>query len=208
MNNKLEELASSEEIFLKAEKIGNKFNLHLDQIGELDRRIKMVIMREAKSADFVKDIMKSLEIDKGIAIQITEEVNTEVFEVIKDKLQEAGVNESNMISIEEAGGFVIERPKIEDEPNIKHSDSAMILNQLENPSGSTNNSNKIEEHVDPLIDHLLSSPSSNNIEEISTQTNKVEPPVNLPREPEEEKPLVNEQKPVTKGSDPYRESTL
>jgi hypothetical protein len=120
----LKELASSPDLYIQSEKVGNKFNLHIDQIGELDAEIRDVLDGFSKSSDFVKHIMERLEIDRGTAEKITEEVNKEVFGSIREQLQkmQSDIKDDNavvdeqitikpqqsMADLERVGGFTIE----------------------------------------------------------------------------------------------------
>lgn len=99
----LKELARSPDLYIQSEKIGNKFNLHIDQIGELDAEIRDVLGGYSKSSDFIKHIMERLEIDRITADKITEEVNKEVFSSIREqlqKMQDETIGESDGIADE------------------------------------------------------------------------------------------------------------
>jgi hypothetical protein len=120
----LKELARSPELYTQSEKIGDEFDLHINQIGELDAEIRDVLSGYSKSSDFIKHIMERLEIDRGTADKITGEVNKEVFGSIKEQLQkmqsEAGEdggiadekitskNQQDISDLERVGGFNIE----------------------------------------------------------------------------------------------------
>jgi hypothetical protein len=120
----LKELANSPDLYLQSEKVGKKFDLHIDQIGELDAEIRDVLDGFSKSSDFIKHIMERLEIDRVTADKITEEVNKEVFSSIRDQLQkmQSGIKDENAVvdeqitiktqqniaDLERVGGFTIE----------------------------------------------------------------------------------------------------
>jgi hypothetical protein len=176
MNNippEFQNLALSAELYDQSEKIGNKFNLHIDQIGELDAEIRDILMGSAKSEDFVKDLRERLEIDESKAKEITEEVNKEVFQAIKGLLQSQAspVNSSNTVndtaSFEQAGNLSVEKQERDDNrpeapvpTDLENKDH--ILDSIENPEpGNEKISRKQEQtYTEPLMDHLLQNPSA------------------------------------------------
>ena len=67
----IKRLAFSPEIYKQTEKIGDMFNLHIDQIGELDAEITDIFMGKSESKKFVEHIITRLEIDRKLANQIS-----------------------------------------------------------------------------------------------------------------------------------------
>ena len=131
----MKKLAKDPQLYDVVEKIATKFDLMLDQAGELDAEIRRVLLGMSKAADFPKNIEGLLEIKFDVAQQITEEVNKEIFQVIKAKLQaETPVDTSNS-DLEKVGGFTIEE------------ESAPLHQPV------------VETHTEPLVDHLLSKPT-------------------------------------------------
>jgi hypothetical protein len=129
------DLAESAELYDQSEKVGNKFGLMIDQIGELDAEIRGVLLGLFKPTDFPQHLVERLEIKLDVAQQITEEVNKEIFQVIKAKLQaETPVDNSNA-DLEKIGDFTIEE------------ESAPLHQPV------------VETHTEPLVDHLLSRPT-------------------------------------------------
>jgi len=128
----LVELATSPIIYKACERIGEKFGLHLDQMGELDSLIADVLVGNSKSADFVENVEKSLNVSREKASDITTEVNKEVFEVIKSQMQ-AQKSDDTVSAIERAGGFSVEKPDI----------------------AANDTADSEPAHVEPLTDHLL-----------------------------------------------------
>src|SRR5690348_837509 len=86
------ELARSAELYDTVEKIGATFDLHIDQIGELDAEIRDILEGSSQSADFSKHVAERLEIDRSLAEKITLAVNKEIFGAIKSKLQSMTTN--------------------------------------------------------------------------------------------------------------------
>jgi hypothetical protein len=167
------QLAQSAELYDQSEKIGEKFGLHIDQIGELDAEIRDVLEGASNSKDFVEHIAERLEIDKGRAIEITEEVNKEVFQAIRSLLQNQTEEENSAqqqqstASFEKAGDLSIEqqgrddnRPGSPAPTDLEQKDH--ILDSIENPQpGNEKISRKYEQtYVEPMMDHLLSTPAA------------------------------------------------
>jgi len=133
--SQFKKLAESAELYDQSEKVGGKFGLLIDQIGELDAEIRGVLLGIFKPADFPHHLVERLEIKLDVAQQITEEVNKEIFQVIKAQLQaETPPNTSNS-DLEKIGGFTIE----EESAPLHHPEP--------------------ETHTEPLVDHLLSRPT-------------------------------------------------
>ena len=180
MNNiptQLKILADSSELYEKSEKIGEMFNLHINQVGELDAEIRDILDGFSKSADFVKHIMSRLEIDRATADKIATEINKEVFVSIREQLQamqadvvdeEAAAEEKALIKnkrsisdLEQLGGFTIEPQPGAGDTGISHIEGKeRLINGIENPAPveirgvASENVSKTE----PLVDHLLSGP--------------------------------------------------
>lgn len=130
----MKDLALSPEIFDACEKIGNKFSLHIDQIGELDAQIREILLGQAKSSELTRDLQKYLEIDQKLANQIAEEVNKEIFATIKSNLQSRSETNQPLSSLERVGGFSVEKEVVETEnSDVTEADRGEILAGLENP---------------------------------------------------------------------------
>jgi hypothetical protein len=206
------EITKSAELFDKAEAIGNKFNLNINQVGELDAEIRDVIRGVSKSSDFIDHIIERLEIDKDTANKIVEEVNKEVFQVIKNFMQTnteksspTNINYSkptnnsvtapikDISSIEQAGNFSLEKEQ-ESNQNLENPGSpAQILSTIEDKGTYT----------EPLIDHLLANPvaqaGSQPIKTLPSEQKSAPPPLNQLEKPTNPRPRT--------GNDPYLEPT-
>ena len=144
------------------EMTGNKFGLHIDQIGDLDAAIRNILLGQLKSSDFTSHIMTNLEIDRAKAEQITSFMNTELFAAIKSELQAKTSPEPLtpvVISpLERAGNFSIE-PEIPRAP-IGKIDRASILSHIEGPTVPAGADSDETAHYEPLVDQLLNGPTS------------------------------------------------
>lgn len=219
----LKGLAGSPEIFVACEKIGREFDLHIDQVGELDAQIRQILLGNAQSKEFAKDIQEYLEIDAAVAEKIVEKVNQDVFQVIKDKLKggDPAVSHDNS-PLEQAGGFSIE-PTGENgdgdrkegmkegldmsSASVRPVDREKILASVENPipTKGVPMRKELEMYAEPLVDSLLANPTGNVEKKI------VQAPENLPIIEEKSPPrasLPAEKPAVMKkpsGPDLYRE---
>ncbi len=71
------------------QQIGNKFTLHIDQIGALETSIVNVILDAASGDDLVSNITEALTVDEEKAAAIATEVNTLIFDKIRHSMQQA-----------------------------------------------------------------------------------------------------------------------
>lgn len=169
VNEQIKKVAFSDEIYQKIIKVGNKNSLMIDQVGELAAEIRDVIMGIRSSKNFISDIQNRLEVTQSIANDIGKDVNTEIFQSMKEQLQkyEAELDANQIVTsnnrppnnlpiaptisaIEKAGQFTVEaqpasHSELYSDANI---DKQAILNKIE------------QDHV-PLVDHLLTTPVSN-----------------------------------------------
>lgn len=208
----IKKMALSVEIYDKAEKIGNLFGLHIDQIGELDTEIRSILLGKNTSSTSIERLTKNLEIDQKLANQIAAEVNKEIFATIKSNLQSQTISEESTITnLEHAGDFSVEKEKpIENNTNpVTYADRGKILRGLEdsqiqvettksNFPTFTNSSIKservIENYTEPLVDSLLSKP-------LEQKENKAVPNIKETLLQTKTIPVV----PKRSGPDPYRE---
>lgn len=223
----LKDAISSADVMGKIRDIGNRHNLHIDQIGELVDQVGLVMLGLKRSSDFVHDASTKLGIGSADAQAIANDINSEVFSAIKTNMREIEEEEKEVAhdvsSIEKAGGFSVEPSlasssadgKEQNNHDINEHDREGILSDIENPQPAPMTSEP--NHYEPLVDHLLTSPSAKAEQKIEHKTE--EPPVNLPIT---EKPIPVTAQPVAqkptptpppkpapqpkKGSDPYRES--
>jgi len=205
----IKKIALSVEIYDSAEKIGGIFGLHIDQIGALDAEIRSILLGQNSSSTFIDHLVKNLEIDKKLAVQIVQEVNKEIFVTIKSNLQSKNnldePTKAVIANIENAGNFSVEKGNTEgasspDLDQITYADRAKILDGVENPparqgAGSSNFPSSADiqagtvkdNHTEPLVDYLLANPTGQTKKDVVVQVPKIiEPTKRL-------------------GPDPYRE---
>jgi hypothetical protein len=192
--NQIQDFADSAELFRICSKIGGEFNLNLDQIGELDAQIRWVLRGQASATSFSSDIQPLLEIDADKARTITNRINKDVFDTLKN-LMEAHTTETSLQAIEQAGGFEIERPM----SNIPVGTSLNLLEQkrdimegVENPTQSQPTTYPKKE---PLVEQLL-----RGVTAVPEQKVVREAPIAT------KKPIPASIPPRPTSSDPYREA--
>jgi len=202
----LKEIIISVESFEKIQEIGKKYSLMLDDISELNDEINLLILGLTKQNDFVRNIAKRLEINDDMAYKISEDVNSEILDSIRDSLRELQEKEEQdtteveetpkiqipptqpiqsekvIADIERIGQFTLEKtiPSSSQQYNDTNLNREEILKSIEDKP-------KEEDHI-PLVDHLLTTP----IKSPQIIENKI----------------VEEKKPEQKksyGADPYRE---
>lgn len=212
-------IIDSPETTQKITDLGKKHGLLINQIGELVDIIVLIILGLESSADFIKNVMKRLEISRSLAEEITKDINQEIFSDIKLLLRQKEDesiknNESTVSSIEKAGDFnIVQAPdNLPVEPvNVTSADRGKILDNLENPP-----KNPYHNFTEPLVDYLLSNPVAETETKVSpnsnssTSTNVGKDNINKMNEfiKEPVKPINTEDKktpPPRQGPDPYRE---
>jgi hypothetical protein len=198
--DQIKQFARSPQLYDVVEKIGTKYSLHIDQIGGLNAEIYDILFGVNKSSDFTEHIIKRLEIDRYVAIQIIEDVNKEIFQKLKIVLQAQNnsdsteqVNNQSISDIERLGNFNIEKPIDSMDHGIEHIESKdEVIGVIESPTAEMARTDTM------LIDHLLAGPV------VSVEKKTV---VNAP----EEGTISNIAKPTVAptgnkgGSDLYRE---
>jgi hypothetical protein len=68
--------------------IGQKYVLHIDQIGILADQVAMVIIGFSRPENFVTNIIARIGLDRAVAEGIAREVNEQIFLKIRESLQE------------------------------------------------------------------------------------------------------------------------
>jgi len=77
----------SGDVYSKLEKIGNKYNLHLDQLGDLNIATEKTMVGKLKSSKFIETISKNLNISEETAENIANDINQEIMDSIRSSLQ-------------------------------------------------------------------------------------------------------------------------
>lgn len=83
----IQDLYFSEDIAKTAQLIGNKYHLHIDQIGALGDEIGLVMLGFTPTSKFTDHLIERLKVDSDQAKNITNEVNKEIFAKIRAELQ-------------------------------------------------------------------------------------------------------------------------
>lgn len=208
--------AESAELYDQCEVIGEKFGLHLDQIGELDAEIRDILTGASQSKDFTSHIVERLEITPKLANDIAQEVTKEVFSALRTKLQSQVTNSqptSSISSLERMGGFSLEKEAPESGGEVTAADRSDILAGLENPPASVPSHTgtppanlptdtrsatmpPAENHTEPLVDYLLSTPAGRSTQKVSIAT-----PTTLATQKPLSPPVPQKPK-----NDPYKEA--
>ncbi len=82
------EVINSGEVYKTLETISNKYNLHIDQLGQLNMDTEKVLIGQLAPESFVKTISANLEIPVETAKKITTDINAEVIMKVRQNLQE------------------------------------------------------------------------------------------------------------------------
>ena len=175
LKKQLKTFAESDEVYNKIISIGNKHDIMIDMQGDLHAETQDVIIGYKPAKDFVRNLKIRLEIGDEEANSIASEINLEIFESIKDKLQkiqsQAESESQNQTPAEEE--VVTVEPTLNKEEtvaSIEHAGDFKIENtqpQSSSPQYKETNINReallkgIEDVPVPLVDHLLTTPISN-----------------------------------------------
>ena len=151
----INKIIDSKELIATIRQIGEKFNLHIDQTGELYAEIRDILKGLNKSSDFVSHITNRLEIDSSVAKNIANELNEKIFKDIRSTLKtETNQDEasSTVSDLEQIGGFTIEPKQVSDDQKTSEGVESRdkLIEGIENPHAT--------EETEPLVDHLLSQP--------------------------------------------------
>ncbi len=231
----LQEAISSTEVHDSILKIGSKYGLHVDQLGEMVDLVGLIMLGLSSSKSFVRDFSQQSGVKEDIALSIAEDVNSQVFGKIRMSMQsiEKAAEEpkdSSLADLERVGGFSIEPALAEngngvampaDLPGMSGAAESQedLVSSIENPPPAKQVNLMAEaDHTDSLVDHLLAGPSGA-AEHKTSKT--VEPPAGLPgEEPADDilpqKTAAPAQKPESapqapkkpSGPDLYREPTV
>lgn len=123
--------------------IGKKYQLHVDQIGELADEIGLVMLGLARAEDFVTHIIARLGLDRVVAEAIAREVNDQIFLKIRESLQtlhrapEAVEASKNNYGVETIPNSTLpaEQPAMANLPNREE-----VIDGIENPKATKEDS--------------------------------------------------------------------
>jgi len=111
--------------------IGQKNNLHVDQIGELADEVGLAMLGLTKSDDFLSHIKNRLQIDQNTAEQITREVNEQIFLPIRESLMKLHTENNDGVET-----FPTTQVEASAETEGVLPDKDKLLNEIENPDKS------------------------------------------------------------------------
>lgn len=194
---------TSTEVNDKVQAIAKKYNLLIDQTGELVDEIGLTMLGLSKSSDFTNNIMSRCSINRAVAQNIAQDVNTEIFGAIRTHMRqieeksrpeiERPIMSENITIIkpkppvlsplERAGNFEIEEG--DDFGNGLKPNGLGTINGGIGTYAQTNKVNKIERN--PLQTTPGTTPEitrESTKEGIKAEQHKVPPPSNLPGEKE------------------------
>lgn len=196
---------TSTEVNDKIEAIAKKYNLLIDQTGELVDEIGLAMLGLVRSGDFVEHLISRCSISRKAALEIAEDVNTDVFSTIKKYMRELeekhNINvseynrESDISALEQIGGFEI----------LKENESGDVI---ENNAGTGNwAQNRYVENIE--ADNLIASPKEVIVEKREvkvTPPTPVTPPAALPPKPTPPRlvPTPRPAPPITKPTPPIQ----
>ena len=84
----LQKAISSQEVLNTIQAIGKKYELMIDQVGDLVDQVVLVILGFAKASTFVSDLSDRLSIDAKLSQMIATDINSQVFSTIKTQMRE------------------------------------------------------------------------------------------------------------------------
>jgi hypothetical protein len=222
----IQEAVSSPEIKSTLNEIGERNDLHIDQIGVLVDKVGLVMLGLLPAAKFVSELAKDAEISGAVASKIVTDINSEILSKIRlsiqampdegvpDDLSETAAQVTS--SFEKVGDLSVEKP-MATEPQVpadlENHDS--ILDGIENPQSGNEKISRKEghEYLEPMIDHLLSTPSAQPIIKKGSPLFSTELPKSQQSQPQTpakapaQTPPAPSEPPVPRsGPDPYRES--
>jgi hypothetical protein len=119
----LKDIFYSDDLTSPINTIGRKYNLHINQIGDLDSETGLVLLGLVHPTNFVTSLTKRLGVDRIVASQIASDINDQVFLRVRDLLKEVGLKPKEDVEEEDGG-----TPKIEEHPTRD-----ALLRAIENP---------------------------------------------------------------------------
>jgi len=181
----LQEAITASDLPVKTKAIADKHSLMLDQLGMLQNEIFFVLIGTESSKDFVDNISAELNINDTKATSIASDVSEQIFNPVRTYLRkwedttpddptenspstQQLKNQQSISDLERIGGFTIEKSDMTDSSDTTNEGMYVekrteILHGLENPSPSKQtmvSTRDISTKTDPLVDHLLTTPTT------------------------------------------------
>ena len=91
----LKDAITSIELPEKIDSISKKYSLMLDKVSELSDEVVLFMLGLTKQNNFVANISRRLDISNKIAINLSKDINTEIFDPIRSSLQQIQSNSDN-----------------------------------------------------------------------------------------------------------------
>lgn len=198
----VQQAVTSTDVQERIKAISQKHGLHVDQFGTLVEEIGLVMLGLQRSSMFVPDLVANLSISQQEAKSISADVNAEIFSAIRQHLQEADakaeqeeLHETTVPHIEQAGNMEILSDEIKPES---------AKTEPMKPAISA------KPYTEPLIDRLLSQPSSATAQTVQTVISNPVPVStqahNATTKPATEQQTPSKLPPLKPRIDPYRET--
>lgn len=177
----LQEAISSPEVHDSIIKIGNKYGLHVDQLGEMVDLVGLVMLGLSPSNDFIRDFSQQAEVKNDIASSIAADINSQIFDKIRTSMKtieiksqvtenEQSKTQQSISDLERIGGFSIEpSPSAQNgsglaPANLPGAEEVTeskddLMAGIENPPPiHPQNQASEENHTDIIVDNLLAGP--------------------------------------------------
>jgi hypothetical protein len=204
--------------------IGNKYGLHVDQLGEMVDLVGLIMLGLSPSKDFVANFSRETGVRSDVATSIAEDINKEVFDKIRSSMrmiesqeestEDTMVNKSEaknnqaISDLERAGGFTIEHSgqngnggapiNLPGAEEVTESREDLVAG-IEDPAPMKPIMPTQEEnHTEALVDRLLAGPMTA-VEQKTVQTSPQEQATAKPE------PKAPQTPPKPAGPDSYRE---
>ena len=191
----LYDIAYSEDTYNKITIIGNKYNLTIDQVGELSAEIRDVITNITSTSKFTENVKERLEINSLQANQIADDVNKQIFINIRDslrKIQEGTDSATTTPPPQQQRPTTPPQPIPTTQYNTSNLSRESLMDQLEHPPVGT-------PPTVSFVDHLLVNPKD-------PMPPILQPKTPQPQTPPPQKLEPKQQENITRRSvDPYRE---
>ncbi len=200
----IQEAIKSTDLTTKFNTIAEKHNLHIDQNGALQTETILVMIGLEPSQDYISNLQRNLDIKIEEAQSIAQDVNNDILNSIKNSLKamqagDQGTGEATETTVEPPPVRLVnlitptppDHSAIEKAAQIKIETPIIQTNQYDNPINKDAILKTIETDHVPMIDHLLTTPTTSK-EEVEV---KVQPAKTI-------------EKTADPSSDPYREQVV
>lgn len=186
-------------LFDKLPEIGKNNGLHLDQIGLLEKEVRLVLAGQVHPDEFVDQVEESLGVDTEKAISITADVNMDIFLPVREFLMNS---ESEKTTNSES---------VKDHEDVVTKES--LLSEIENPAPTIHPISIADQTIPgpaipkEIVTDLVGSKLSQTTVIPSQKTTTTPNPTET-TSPETTSPTQQPEKPKTYTADPYREPLL